>query len=153
MRIQTPINLLRGRKNCGLSKCAAYLLLATIFSTQTGCHVVGIPSYRFDQPQQSSRQISDPTAGPATYDPTQFDPVQCDADCPPGILPPLPGWLAKWCHKEEELPEPSPYPRFHPLPTRPMFAPRQSETMPISNFPGLGVPEVSVPMENINPAN
>jgi hypothetical protein len=36
---------------------------------------------------------------------------------------PVPGILARW-HAEKELPEGPEYPRFHPLPTRPMLAPR-----------------------------
>lgn len=42
-------------------------------------------------------------------------------DLPP-YSPPLPGWAEKW-KKYRELPEAQLHPRFHPLPTRPMFQP------------------------------
>ena len=58
-----------------------------------------------------------------------------DGSCPPDWLSSLPhrefvGWpvpkrWADWKAKRD-LPEPPPYPRFQPLPTRPMFQPRPS---------------------------
>ena len=62
----------------------------------SGCSLFGIPSQRFGD-------------------------VGCAAACDSGPLPPLPGKLAEW-QAEKELPTAPAYPRFHPLPTRPMFA-------------------------------
>ena len=82
------------------------LAASMILASSAGCQLLGIPSYRSD--------------GPAVQ--------QCQDDCPPGVLPPMPGWLAKWCHKEK-VPQPPQHPRFQPLPTRPMFSsdPRRPE--------------------------
>ena len=57
----------------------------------------------------------------------------CASSCPPDWLSPLPHrdfvgfpvpkWWADWKAKKD-LPDPPAYPRFHPLPSRPMFQPR-----------------------------
>ena len=46
---------------------------------------------------------------------------------------PMPGWFARW-KAEKDLPKPPVAPRFHPLPTRPMFQPRPEIGL------GLGAP-------------
>lgn len=74
------------------------LMALNLFS---GCNLLGIPSYRAHE-------------------------TSCSTACTPGPLPPLPGCLAKW-QAEKELPVAPEYPRFHPLPTRPMFAPQATE--------------------------
>ncbi len=79
-----------------------------------GCAVVQIPSYRLEE---------------------------CAAEsyaAPPIVLPampsvPMPGWLAHW-KAEKDLPKPPAAPRFHPLPTRPMF-----QAGPTPEF-GMGAP-------------
>jgi hypothetical protein len=93
------------------------LFLLLILPSLIGCHVLHIPSYR----------VAGDAMGNSDY-----------GDCPPGTcgggmiggLPipalPTPGWLAKWKEKRE-LPDPPNYPRFHPLPTRPMFDPRPGQ--------------------------
>ena len=95
------------------------LLVCGLLTSSAGCQCLGIPSYRADSGGEP--------LGNAGFDPQydQYSPYDCaDAPCPPGILPPPPGWLAKW-KSRRDLPEPPPYPRFHPLPTRPMFSPKR----------------------------
>lgn len=68
--------------------------------------------------------------------------VALDGSCPPDWLSPLPRreivglpvpkWWADWRAKKD-LPEPPPYPRFHPLPSRPMFQPQSGLS---NNFEG-----------------
>lgn len=81
----------------------------------SGCHVLSIPAYPMDG--LGAQAASD----------------ACDDSCPPDWLSPLPrrefvGWpVPKWWadwKARKDLPEPPAYPRFHPLPTRPMFQPR-----------------------------
>lgn len=86
-------------------RLALILTSTTVLASSAGCQLVGIPSYRSDQGSN-----------------------QCESDCPPGLLPPTPGWLARLHHKEK-LPQPPQHPRFQPLPTRPMFSqdPRRPE--------------------------
>lgn len=102
------------------------VLVCLMLASGSGCQVLGIPSYRADAPTGFSSVGSDTGfhAGQLASSP---------AACPPGILPPKPtwlcqkpAWLQKLCdkHHKEDLPEAPEYPRFHPLPTRPMFAPR-----------------------------
>lgn len=94
------------------------LLFLLLLTSGTGCQVLGIPSYRSDvcDPQLSASYLS--------YD--GCDVGNAELDCsevsvlPP--LPPLPGWLAAW-HERRKTPQPAAYPRFQPLPTRPMFSP------------------------------
>lgn len=98
------------------------LLLGGLFMGGSGCHVLGIPSYRADAGLGSAE------GAVACSD------AQCsDVQCPPTVLPPLPGWLAARRAKKD-LPQPAPYPRFHPLPTRPMFSP--AETNFGADWPG-----------------
>ncbi len=86
----------------------------------SGCHVLRIPSYRSDSSPDGYSTYSS-----ATLSGSDALCSDSDAVCPPGILPPLPHWLAKWRHQEEELPKPPDSPRFHGLPTRPMFSQRK----------------------------
>ncbi len=90
------------------------LMVCLGLASATGCQVLGIPSYRADM-------------GGTPVDPyTDGEIPGGDIACPPGVLPPMPGWLAAW-HAKKELPQPPAYPRFLPLPTRPMFSPRASD--------------------------
>jgi hypothetical protein len=85
----------------------AILLFCGILASSSGCHIVGIPSYRADSQAALGQSC-----------------LAEEEACPIGVLPPalpLPGWLAKW-KAEQDLPTPPSYPRFHPLPTRPMFS-------------------------------
>ena len=43
--------------------------------------------------------------------------------CGKGGLPGLHGLLHGWSHAEPAAPLPPPHPKYHPLPTRPVFAP------------------------------
>ena len=94
----------------------AILLVCGSLASGTGCHVFRIPSYRVDS------GCGDMLTG---------HPVG-NAECPPTVLPPLPGWLAAW-HKKKQTPQPPAFPRFQPLPTRPMFSPPPSQA-------GFGAP-------------
>lgn len=82
----------------------------------------------------------------------------CATDCPPGFFPPMqlwqgagvpvPGWWAKW-RAQRELPDPAPYPRFHPLPTRPMFQPlTQPPQLNTDPAFGLHAPPVATSANN-----
>lgn len=66
-----------------------------------GCAVIRIPSYRLEECAAES-YCSSPTPLPQI---------------------PMPGWLARW-KAQKDLPKPPEAPRFHPLPTRPMFQPQ-----------------------------
>ncbi len=122
------------------------LLVFGIVTSGSGCQVLGIPSYRAENGTGSH------LAGSG---------IECLADaetCPPGIFPPLPtmshftpGCLARW-KAQRELPEPSAYPRFHPLPTRPMFSSGPNQIpfsadmgMPVQNTPYGQLPEPQKP--------
>lgn len=121
-----------------LNSTRSILLVFGLLTSGSGCQVLNIPSYRVDAPgrlrgadvagySQVGCEFDDPMHTPNS--------VGClvDQDCPPGFFPPLGGWMdcglpvpawyADWRAKKD-LPEPAPYPRFHPLPTRPMFQPR-----------------------------
>ncbi len=77
------------------------LMFSCVLLLSSGCAVVQLPSYRLEE---------------------------CAAESygsPPIVLPampsiPVPGWFARW-KAEKKLPKPPLAPRFHPLPTRPMF--------------------------------
>ena len=78
-----------------------YLLIAgglILASCVSGCSLLGVPSQRYAD-------------------------SGCSQTCAGGPLPPLPGRLAEW-QAQKELPVAPEYPRFHPLPTRPMFSPK-----------------------------
>lgn len=80
---------------------AAIGIVAIALAFSSGCAVVRIPSYRLEECAAESYSS------------------------PPLVMPtlPMPGWLARW-KAEKDLPKPPPAPRFHPLPTRPMFEPQ-----------------------------
>ena len=91
-----------------ISTYLAPLALVAALMFNSGCTLVHIPSYRLEE---------------------------CAAEncsSPPALLPPvpLPGWLARW-KAQKDLPKPPESPRFHPLPTRPMF-----ERQPNRDFSG-----------------
>lgn len=74
-----------------------------------------------------------------------------------GLLPPIPvpGWLADWQAKrdlEEALPEAPEYPRFHPLPTRPMFESQPGTSAMEVGFSPTAMPgDHRVPMPGQDP--
>ncbi len=86
------------------SKFPIQLLLLVAVAGSSGCAMIQIPSYRLEECATES------------YSST------------PALLPsvPLPGCLARW-KAEKKLPKPPESPRFHPLPTRPMFQPAPSQ--------------------------
>ncbi len=77
------------------------LALGCLLMLSGGCAIVQIPSYRLEE--CASESYSSP-------------PIML----PPAPSIPVPGWLARW-KAEKNLPKPPAAPRFHPLPTRPMF--------------------------------
>ena len=104
------------------------LLVYALLATSTGCQMLGIPSYRADSGGLGHHL----DAHLAEHSPAQ---MVCDGNScyevvmdesggmgAPRVLPPLPGWLGRW-HTKKDLPEAPEYPRFQPLPTRPMFSP------------------------------
>lgn len=130
-----------------IPRVSLILLVCCSFTTATGCQVLGIPSHRMNSahhnppaaPITASHEF-DSVASGIGYS-TQGDcssdagmqnagmqkvGISANASCDgyrTGILPPIPvpNWFAKW-HKDEEPPEAPGYPRFQPLPTRPMFS-------------------------------
>lgn len=123
-------------------------VVCTALASLTGCHALHIPSYRVDSARMPSGSTAEAGFGGEYL--TSSGEVYCEGgmgscqvsgldaeQCPPSILPPLPGWLSGWMAKEE-LPEPPAYPRFQPLPTRPMFSPRPPQndwSAALSNLP------------------
>ena len=114
---------------------AIILIVCLVMPIATGCQVLGIPSYR-----------SDCVGG-------QID--SCQSSCPPTVLPPLPimpAWLSRFHRESQE--EPPPYPRFHPLPTRPMFSPGPPNSssganyLPFNSNPELGSMQGSGMLQN-----
>lgn len=87
------------------------LLVCGYLASGTGCHVLRIPSYRADP------GCGDLAAGYPGG----------EQSCAPTVLPPLPGWLAAW-HEKKQTPQPPDFPRFQPLPTRPMFTQPKMQT-------------------------
>ncbi len=106
---------------------ATILLVSSILASGSGCQVLGIPSYRSDS---SSGMQAAYSTGAAVVPGCETGQFEEGTGCEPGIIPPLPGCFASLHAKKEawkaerNLPEPAPYPRFHPLPTRPMFSPK-----------------------------
>lgn len=94
------------------SQVCSILLFCVLLASGTGCQILGIPSYRSDGMSYGS--TADACAS-----------ADCsEIDCPPTVLPPigLLPWFSRY--RKEEEPEAPPFPRFHPLPTRPMFSPQ-----------------------------
>ncbi len=84
----------------------------------TGCSLLGIPSHRLDNACQEDHCSS-----------------MASGNCSP--LPselPMPACLAKW-RDEKKLPKAPSFPRFHPLPTRPIFDTRETD-LPAQLAPG-----------------
>lgn len=96
------------------------LLVCAMLATAPGCQVLGIPSCRVDG--GDGRVVYDDF-----YEGPRNDGLDGSLPRPLPPLPPLPGWLGRW-KKQSDLPVPPPYPRFHPLPTRPMFSPVENPT-------------------------
>jgi len=119
------------------------LLLFCWLTSGSGCAVLNIPSYRADSCGPAECATSN-FAGSAAASGNSGIPV--DDNCPAGFLPPLPvwlhsgipvpGWWVAWKAKKD-LPEPAPFPRFQPLPTRPMFSP-QGQDVTLQTFDGQG---------------
>lgn len=124
--------------NNRLNTTRSILLVFGLLTSGSGCHVLNIPSYRADAPTGLCGGYADNYAaiGGTTTVPMELsDAAECTSEvaCPPRFFPPLPSWphiafpvpawWAEWRAKQD-LPEPAPYPRFHPLPTRPVFQPR-----------------------------
>ncbi len=121
----------------GTSQHFTILLLSLVLTSGSGCQVLQIPSYRADvvdrfacQESSFDTQSRDPSADSYCSNPSSLDPA--DPSCPPSLLPPIPVWnVSTWAgpawyvdwKARRALPEPPAYPRFHPLPTRPMFQP------------------------------
>jgi hypothetical protein len=83
----------------------------------------------FQRQQNATGSLNSPSAD-SFVEPEGFGPEHCLCGVlrrpvlaiPVIPLPPMPAFLAEWRAKQQ-LPEAAPYPRFHPLPVRPMFAP------------------------------
>ncbi len=110
------------------------LLVCALVATSTGCQVLGIPSYRAETGHVSGHMPGSPglSEQPTTQlvcdgdscrevEVSEFEVSECGEMGAPRVLPPLPGWLGRW-HAKKELPDAPEYPRFQPLPTRPMFS-------------------------------
>ncbi len=85
-------------------------LVAACLPIVTGCRILGIPSDRY----QDANWTVTPEAVGGCHPADSYGPLP-PANC-------VPGWLARW-RAQKDLPEAPNYPRYHPLPTRPMFAP------------------------------
>lgn len=121
-----------------LNSTRSILLVFGLLASGSGCHVLNIPSYRADAPNGifGADGAGYSHAG-CEYGESMgaSDSAACitEGDCPPGFFPPLgggahgglpvPACYAEW-RAQKNLPEAAAYPRFHPLPTRPMFQPR-----------------------------
>lgn len=106
------------------------LLVFGILTSGSGCHVLSIPVNQagggcgVESCAVEIRQaIPTRSAEPHYYS---------AGDTLDGSCLPVPKWWADWRAKKD-LPEPPPYPRFHPLPSRPMFQPQSGLS---SNFEG-----------------
>ena len=132
-----------------LSHFLSAIVLLFSLLTSGGCQVLRIPSYRADC---------------GAFPESQLGGAACDQECPPGFLPPLafpampavlasgvpvPGWWADW-RARQDLPEAPPYPRFHPLPTRPMFSPHPAPVGQMAS-PWGSVESLSSPMNYAMP--
>ncbi len=115
----------RNAKTRTALNCIVAMLTAVLFPACLGCQVLGIPSARY----------SDQFCG--SISPTEIDSAECSY-CPLPPTPAMPGWLARW-HSEKELPKAPGHPRFHRLPTHPMFANRSRSEVPDY----IGEPKVS----------
>jgi hypothetical protein len=116
---------------------ALILLLFGLLTSGSGCQILHIPSYRVHEMHESGeRGVCYSEYGPEIPLDGESQGNATEA-CRPGLLPPTPLWMhagfpvprwwAEWKAKRN-LPEPAPYPRFQPLPTRPIFSPRPDAT-------------------------
>ena len=109
------------------------VLLSHCLATGSGCQLLPIPSYRADQ----AGLVDDYGGHVDGFEGGYGDEDYCDNECPPGWpVIPMPRWYAKWREKES-LPEGPDFPRFHPLPTRPMFSPRPGDRNAYPNGMGM----------------
>lgn len=141
-------------------KATRYILLAFgLLACGSGCHVLSIPVDPATGLGVHSMGLGYDgeclQAGPAWDGEPHYRSVDnsCDVSCPPDWLLPLPerpavswpvsqlGWpVPKWWvewRAKRDLPDAPAYPRFHPLPTRPMFQPR---SMPAQEYFGTPPP-------------
>ncbi len=113
----------------------------------SGCHVIGLPSYRYDAATTGQASSMNCENGYCTQD-------SVTEDCQGGILPPMPGWLAEWRmrrQQKEDLPEAPEFPRFHPLPTRPVFEARPGDDNIPQILPGsldAGSHQAAMPLDS-----
>ncbi len=124
------------------------LLLFGLLTSGGGCQVLNIPSYRADSCGAAgfASMSSSETGASESSCGTELGGMPLN-DCPPSFLPPIPvwrpvgvpipGWWAEGKAKRD-LPEPAPYPRFQPLPTRPMFSP-PVQALPMNSLGAAGV--------------
>ena len=120
------------------------LLLFCWLTSGSGCAVLNIPSYRADYCTPAGADCFD--GGETISEASGMSGQTLANNCEPGFLPPLPMWLntgipaprcwAEW-KANKDLPEPAPYPRFQPLPTRPMFSSR-GQDVPLQAYGGAG---------------
>lgn len=95
------------------------LLFCAVLTMASGCQVLGIPSYRADAGQVPGYQSPQMACVGDSCSGVMMD-EHGEMLGAPRVLPPLPGWLGRW-HAKKNLPEAPDHPRFHPLPTRPLF--------------------------------
>lgn len=126
-----------------IKKAGNFVAWSLVSLSFTGCLATSIPNHSSEafydeldrdycaQCEQHSQAVQPWLSGDEGYDlATGIDPAYTATDeCEygPGLplpLPaiPIPSCLSRW-HNKESLPEAPPYPRFHPLPTRPIFSP------------------------------
>ena len=121
-----PSTLFIALRSGGSQTFCSALVFSIAMVLSSGCAIVQIPSYRLEECATESYSS------------------------PPIVLPtmptvPMPGWLSRW-KAEKDLPRPPAAPRFHPLPTRPMFQPQ-----PKTHF-GVGAPGESACYGTLPPA-
>ena len=110
----------------------------------SGCRVLSIPTYPLDAPSvyAAGDGCCGETGGDFSYAGVTGDGQAYVDGCPADWLSPLPqrhsvAWPVpkRWADwkARRDLPEPPAYPRFHSLPTRPMFQPQTPPSEPFWN--------------------
>jgi hypothetical protein len=115
------------------------LLVSAVLATASGCQVLGIPSYRADSGQLAGHQSPQMVCVGDSCSEVMVGEGE-EMLGAPRVLPPLPGWLGRW-HAKKNIPEAPDHPRFHPLPTRPMFSPAPAGVEPVAGYGGLPATE------------
>ncbi len=144
--------------NHRLNSTRSILFVFGLLTSGNGCQVLNIPSYRVDSANGLSVADAAGYRSPPCETGAPEGACALDEGCPPTFLPPqgalahcglpVPAWYVKW-RTQRDLPEPAPYPHFHPLPTRPMFQPQPNSgpilwgesptaTMPYGQLPAAG---------------